>query len=173
MTAKSSAAVDAPAPEIVSTAVFAERIDATPSHVRKLQRDRVLPKKGRDAIPLVEGLVAMVAFLRDEERRSSKAASASRVQDARAREIELRVAREEGKLVDFADAKAAFSDTIATFRVELDGVPAAASRDRAARAAVKATIDAALARCERRFRERAAALRAGADPLSIPEGKTP
>lgn len=173
MTLKSGAPKSVFAVDIVSTTTFAERIGVTPSHVRKLQRDRILPKKGRDEIPLVDGLVAMIAHLRDAERRASKSAAASRVQTARAREIELRIAREEGDLIDFDDAKAVFSDTIGSFRVELNGVPAAASRDRAVRASVKTAIDAALARCERRFRDRAAALRAGADPLSIPEGNTP
>jgi hypothetical protein len=45
-----------------------------------------------------------IRYIRDENRRIRKRASARRVQDARAREIELRVAQHEGKLMTVLSA---------------------------------------------------------------------
>src|SRR5262249_53670145 len=70
---------------------------------------------------LVQGFVK---YLRDENRRASKSAAASRVQDARARLLELRVAEREGKLMETSDALDATDQLVGAFLTGIGELPA-------------------------------------------------
>src|SRR5262252_2093633 len=52
---------------------------------------------------LLDVVQGYIQFRNDAERRASKSAAASRVTDMRAREIEIRVARREGELIEIED----------------------------------------------------------------------
>lgn len=104
-----------------------------------------------------------IRWLKDEERRTSKTASASAVQEERAREIRLRNAKEEGRLIELAEAEAVFADILGTFRSALSGVSAAATRDLTLRHSIDAAINHALDRAREGFEEKRDVLRAGGD----------
>ncbi len=80
-------------------------------------------------------------LLRDEERRSSKSAAASAVQQARAEEINLRVAKERSKLIETDEVEDAISDILGQLRAGFDGLPASVTRDAALRDKIEQKVN--------------------------------
>lgn len=133
----------------------------TPQYFNKLVRDGWIKPVGKNRYRVVDVVQAYKAFLQDEHRRSQKSAAASRVQDARAAQIELHNARELGKLVETEDVLLWQAQILGTLRTELTGVPAAATRDREIRAEIEKHLNAAIERCRRSFEEAWQALESG------------
>lgn len=133
--------------------------------LRQLARMGYIPKATKAGYPLVQTVQGYIRFLKDEERRTSKVQAESGLKAARQREVELRIAEREGRVVDMEDVEAFFAFNTSTFRAELEGVPAAVTRDLKMREAIEQAIDGAISRFERRYREAGEALRAGRDPL--------
>ncbi|NKW10280.1 hypothetical protein HGG76_15175 [Ochrobactrum tritici] len=77
------------------------------------------PGCGQGKYPLVEAVQGYVRSLKDEERRSTKSAADNGLKAARQREVELRIAKEEGRLVELDDVEAVSSSILATLRAEL------------------------------------------------------
>lgn len=137
----------------------------TPQWLRQLAAKGYIPKAVKGQYPLVATVQGYIRWLKDEERRTSKVQAESGLKAARQREVELRIAEKEGRVVDMEDVEAFFSFNAATFRAELEGVPASVTRDLKLREAIEQAINGAISRFERRFREAGEALRAGRDPL--------
>lgn len=133
--------------------------------LRQLASKGHIPKAVKGKYPLVAVVQGYIGFLKDEERRTSKVQADSGLKAARQREVELRIAEKEGRLVDMEDVEATFNDILGTFRAELNGIPAAVTRDMKLRVSIEQGIDGAVARSEKRFLEARAALQSGRDPL--------
>ena len=133
----------------------------TPTYVRQLCREGHIPKPERGMVPLVGAVQGYIDFLKDEERRTSKTAEAAAVHRARAREIELRIAKEEGRLVELQSAEEVFADCIGTFRSELAGIASAATRCLTTRQTIENLIEAAVVRCRERFSKQRDELKQG------------
>lgn len=133
--------------------------------LRQLARMGYIPKATKAGYPLDPTVQGYIRFLKDEERRTSKVQAESGLKAARQREVELRIAEKEGRLIEMEDVEAAFVHVLGTFRSELDGLPASVTRDRELRAAIEQGLNGAFSRCETRFREASEALRAGRDPI--------
>lgn len=156
MTAKTKAkskAAPAPAPGIIGTQTAAALLMVTPEWIRRLTVQGWIAKVAKDQYRVQDVVQGYIRFLKDAERRSSKSASHSRVQDARAREIELRVAREESRIVDIEDVNAAVGDIVGAFRSELAGLPASCTRDLEQRRVIEKNLNGAIDRCRDRFEE--------------------
>ena len=68
--------------------------------IRQLQKQGFIPKaEKRGQVQLVGAVQGYLKYLKDDERRSSKTAADSRVRDARALEIELRIAERSRELI--------------------------------------------------------------------------
>jgi phage terminase Nu1 subunit (DNA packaging protein) len=147
----------------VKTESAADFLKISAEWVRRLNREGWIKKTGKDRYRLIDATQGYLDYLRDDSRKTSKSAAASQVQVARAREIELRVAREEGRLVSMEDVDAVVSDILGTFRSELDGIPAAASRDLEVRRAVEKNLNEAIDRCRERFERAQRELAGGRD----------
>ena len=113
----------------------------TTQWIRQLAKDGYCPAPMRGMVNTVAVIQGYIKSLKDEERRSSKSASASRVQDARATEIELRVARERNKLVDVDEYDAVFDEAFGVVKASFAGLPARVSRDIDFRQKLEAEID--------------------------------
>lgn len=144
-------------------------LKVTPTYIRQLARQGVLPKASRGLFPLVGLVQGYIDFLRSEDRRSSKSAADSRVRDARAAEIELKMAERRRDLIPQEDAQAAVSALCGMFRQTLNGLPARMTRDLELRTKIEKEVDAALATLARRAREIGTALRTGVDALAADE----
>jgi hypothetical protein len=104
-------------------------------------------------------------FLTDEQRRSSKSATLSAVQAARAREIEMRIAREDHKLIDIDEALAVLDEIVGGLRADFSGLAASVTRDPALRSIIEEKTDAIYRRHADALQQKARALRAsGAAP---------
>jgi len=146
----------------LSTAQVALLLKVTPAWVRELSRAGHITKTGRDRFELVASVHGCLDYIRDEQRRSTKSASASRVQDARAREIQLRVAEREGRLVDLVEHQDLFVEVFGALKAGLAGVPAEVTADRAMRGKIEAAINHVLQHAAERFEAAAEETAAGA-----------
>jgi hypothetical protein len=99
-------------------------------------------------------------YLTDEQRRSSKSATLSAVQAARAREIEMRIAREEHKLIDVDEALAVLDEIVGGLRADFSGFAASVTRDPVLRSLIEEKIDAIYKRHSDGLEQKAKALRA-------------
>jgi hypothetical protein len=104
-------------------------------------------------------------YLTDEQRRSSKSATLSEVQSARAAEIRLRIAREDHKLIDLDEALAVLDEIIGGTKSDFDGLAASVTRDQAQRSIIEEKVGAIFQRAADGIEQKAKALRAsGAAP---------
>lgn len=158
-------AANAPKSETIPVSQAASLVMLTPERLRQLAAAGYIPRAVKGRYPLVDVVQGYIRFLKDEERRTSKVQAESGLKAARQREVELRIAREEARLVEMEDVEATVSSIFATLRAELSGVPAAVTRDHALRDAIEKAHNAAFARSQGKFREACEALRAGRDPL--------
>lgn len=170
-----SAAADSPAaaPGIITTEQAAKLFKLTPHRVRQLIASGHIPKFDRNRLQLVGAVQGYIDFLRDENRQATKTASLSRVQDARARQIELRVAREANDLIPFGEVEGATEAILGAFRAELAGLPAAISRDMPVRRRAEELLNDALGRLSKRFDQMADDCREGCDPTDRIDGRQP
>ncbi|MGN6284507.1 MAG: hypothetical protein ACTHM2_05085 [Afipia sp.] len=148
-------------PRLVSQAWLAKHLDVTPARISQLVKDG-------EFVPGVDGKldpdacrVRYIRWLRDETRRSSQSEQRKRLEAAKARGEELRVAREENRLVEMDEVEAVFADILGTFRSELSGLPAASTRDLAIRSEIEKHLNGAIDRCRGRFEKASAALKSG------------
>lgn len=133
----------------------------TPQWFNQLVRDEWIKSIGKNRYRVADVVLGYVKYLQDENRRAQKSAAASRVQDARAAQIEMLTARDLGKLVDVDDVLTWQGEILGTLRTELTGVPAASTREISLRAEIEKQINAAVDRCRKSFEEAWALLRSG------------
>lgn len=146
---------------ILNSETAAKLIMCTPEWLRRLTKDGWIKKVAKDQYRIVDVVQGHINYLKDENRKATKTAAASRVQDARATEIELRVARETNQMVDIDELDAILTDYVGAFRSDLSGVPAASTRDLALREIIEKNLNEAIERCRRGFETEAKGLRSG------------
>jgi hypothetical protein len=149
---------------------LAKHLDLSSKRIQQLAEEEVLPRLPDGSFDRDVCRVIYIRYLRSEGRRVTTSAAGSRAQNARAQEIELRIARDLGKLVEIDEVEAVFGDILAAYRAELAGVPASCTRDLELRAIVEDKINAAVERCRQRFEQASTALRGGGDVLVDAEG---
>jgi len=138
--------------------------------VRQLVNSGYVPRVGKAKYPVVGAVQGYIRFLKDEERRSTKSATDNGLKAARQREVELRIAKEEGRLVDMDDVEVAFSTILGTLRAQLSGVAASVTRDMKLRSAIDDAQNVAFSNAQKKFHDASVALRAGHDPLGSKNG---
>ena len=145
----------------VSQAWLARHLDVTAARISQFVKEGEFVPKADGKLDADACRIRYIRWLRDETRRSSQSEAAKRVQEARAKEIELRTAMAAGQLYDGEDVEAVFADILGTLRSELSGIPAASTRDLTLRATIEKHLNAAIERCQGKFAEAEQALRAG------------
>ncbi|MDP1908983.1 MAG: hypothetical protein Q8K85_11835 [Hyphomicrobium sp.] len=146
----------------LTTPQAAHLLKCTPRWLQKLVDEGHIERRGRGRYAIVPVVHGGLDYLKDEQRRTSKSAAASRVQDARAREYELKNAEREARLVDINEHQELFVEVFGTLKASLYGVPARASKDIAIRRVIEKAIEEALVEASNRF-ERLTAELAGTD----------
>lgn len=109
-------------------------------------------------VPLVRGVRAYYDALLEK---ANKSAAASRATDARTREIELRIAERQGKLLPVEDCEAVVSELAALVLREFGGMAAKVTRDLDMRQKIDEEVDSALGRIRAHAEERSEALLSG------------
>ncbi|MEZ2143243.1 hypothetical protein AAE026_13175 [Bradyrhizobium sp. DN5] len=119
----------------------------SPERVRQLSKEGWIEKQGRDQfLLLVDVVQGYIRFRNDSDRRAQKSAADSRVRDARAREIELRNAVREDRLIEIDEAMAIVEEMIGLFRAETAGLPARVTRDLQFRKTIETAVNDILER---------------------------
>lgn len=153
---------------VIKAETAAKLLMITDRHLRRLVADGWI-KKSDDKFTVVGCVQGYINYLKDENRRGSQSAAKNRTSDARAREIELRIARQERKLIPFEEASAAMQIAIGAVRAELEGAAANITRDRELRNRIQDAHDGILKRASERIGREVAALRTGGDALAAVE----
>jgi hypothetical protein len=129
--------------------------------IRQLAAEGWFKPAGKNRWNREEATAGYIKFLRAEDRRSTKSAAENRVRDARAREIEQRVAEHARELIALTDALDTLDMIVGMVRTEMGGVAARVTRDLALRRVIEKAINDALGRIVERLRRESAALRSG------------
>lgn len=122
-------------------------------------------KSDKGKFELVQLCRGVVAYFDDLQAKSEKKAAATRVTDARTREIEMRIAERQRELIPLEDARNLMGQFAALVRAELTGLPARMTRDKAERKKLEKDVDDALRRLSSKAQKAAAALEAGSSDL--------
>lgn len=151
-------------PEASSRGV-AERAGLSDQMIRNIIAAGHIKRLPSGNLSLIDALAGVAAYYRDESRRSTKIDAERSLKEARQREIEIRIAREENRLIEVEQAIDAVDEVIGAVRSELDGLAARVTRDLELRSLIETEINGVFSRAEKRFIERASDLRAGRDPV--------
>jgi hypothetical protein len=157
-------ASDTPLAGIVLTTMQAANLVLL-SRVRlsELVRDGWIKQPTPNRLDPAEVVRGYIGFLRDEERRGTKSAGLTRVQEARAVEIEQRTARESGSTIGMDEACAIIDSVIGGLAAELRGLPARYTRDMAERTKLETELDDILTRTADLFEQEARASAEGGE----------
>lgn len=150
-------------PVTVSAGQMAEILGITPRWLRKLATEGVLQRVGRGQYPLIESVQAYVEHRADEGARKSQSTAAEDLRSQRAREIAMRIAKQERELITMEQAEQVTTDMCGCFLAVLGGLPAQISRDVAERQRVETIIREAQGRLSDELGRHAEELRKGAD----------
>jgi phage terminase Nu1 subunit (DNA packaging protein) len=150
----------------ISASVLARHLDCSRQWIARLVKEGVLAKRKDGSFDLDACRVKYIRHLRDADQRGSKSDAVARAQEARARSLELRNAKEEGRLIEFNDVEDVIGDIVAALSSELAGVPAGSTRDLGLREVIEGRMNDAINRCRSRFEAASKALRAGRDPFA-------
>lgn len=121
--------------------------------VRQLIKDGWVERGPRGQVLLVSAVQGYIRFRDDADRRAQRSAADSRVRDARAREIELRISVKEGSTIPLTDAMAALDIIVGGIRSEFEGLAASVTRDREMRHRIEDRVNGALARSAQRLEQ--------------------
>lgn len=130
---------------LLTTEQAARLIMKDPSRIRQLRKGGYIPRasdKGNDnRYHLLDVVHGYIRFRDEADRRKAAGSMTSRVADARAREIELRNAIRESKLIDRDEAIETTNQMVALIRTVMSEVPARCSRDPVMQNTLKAILD--------------------------------
>jgi phage terminase Nu1 subunit (DNA packaging protein) len=138
-------------------------LDLSRQRVGQLADEGVFSRNANGLYDLDNCRLAYIRWIRDDQRRTTKSASTSRVQDARAREIELRMARDAHRLIETDEAIAVCDEIVGTYKAELAGLPARVTRDMGLRQTIETEIDDICRRVADRLEQRASDLRSSGE----------
>jgi uncharacterized coiled-coil protein SlyX len=161
---QAGASPEQPRGPLLTSDLAARLIMKSPERIRQLSRDGWIPRQGTAKEPryaLVDVVQGYIRFRDDAERRATKGAAATRVSDARAREIELRNAQREGRLIELDEAIAAVEALTGMMRAQLSGLPARCTRDLQLRRTIETAINDILDRLADLATEKSADMEAG------------
>jgi len=97
--------------------------------VRQLTKEGWIPKAGRDSYIGADVVQGYIRFRDSEDRRANKTSVETRVRDARAEEISLRVGLRAGQLISHIEHIAIVDELCSLVRTEVQSLPARLTRD--------------------------------------------
>ena len=131
--------------------------------IRQLNKMGYIPIPKRGYTTIVAAVQGYIRFLKDEERKGSKAATASKAQEMRARQIELQIAQTQRELIPIEEAQLALDLLVAAVNKEFDGQAARITRDLNLRRMIEADAHGAKTRIAEALAQSAGIARTGID----------
>lgn len=127
--------------ETISIGEAAALLKVSDERVRQLVKMGYIKRVARGRFHLTDVVHGYIDFRNDDDRRSSKSATASRMHDAKAAKIELEIAEKKRELVPVEEAQAAIDIVIGKVNAEFSGLPARFTRDMTLRRKLEDEID--------------------------------
>jgi hypothetical protein len=126
---------------MISASDAAALIGKSRNWLAKLITDGFVKKTGQLFRPadVVQGYIS---FLTDGQRRASKTATLAAVQAARAREIELRIAQADHRLIETDEALTLLDEIVGGLKADFDGLAASVTRNPDLRSTIEDKVDA-------------------------------
>ena len=147
--------------EDVDRKTLASLLDLTTMRIDQLVREGHIQKSGRGRYPLEASVRGYIKFLKGTIAGQTKSASSNRAQDARAAEIERRMAREDREIISLAEALTTIDEVAGEYLQSISSLPARITREPRERQRIEAICDAERLRVSDRFVKRSRALRTG------------
>lgn len=149
-----------------------ETINVSAERIRQLVAEgyitKIGTKGGANVYSRKDLVLGYIRFLKDDERRTSKSATASRIGEARTKEIELRIQKQEHRICDTEDAIGVVEEIVGLYRSELSAMPARLARhDITLRRQIEKSVNGILDRVSATFTKRAHALRTGGEAFEV------
>jgi phage terminase Nu1 subunit (DNA packaging protein) len=135
------------------------------AYIGRLAKMEYLSKAGRGRWSLVNVVQGYIRFLKDEDRRSSKSASASRMTEVRTSAIEMKMATERRELVPREDVNLVLDSAASLMQSALMAVPSKYTRNLAEKRKLEKLIADALGVVADGMEKKAKALEKGQDVL--------
>lgn len=138
--------------------------------IRQLSKMGYIPIPTRGRTTIVGAVQGYIRFLKDDARKDTRTQADSRVRDARAAEIELRIAEKRRELIPVEDATAALDMLAGKVKEEMNGIAARVTRDMVLRRKIEAEVNGAQRRIAESLRASAEFARKGGElPYSDPD----
>jgi hypothetical protein len=130
----------------VTASILALALGISRKRVEQLAGDGAIPRLGKGRFPLLASIAGYVAWLKDEQRRVAKSAGNSRINDARAAEIEVRTAERLKTLQGLGrdEGLAVVDAVLGPMRSDLQSVPARVTKDLALRRRLEGVLNGVL-----------------------------
>ena len=166
---------DKPRGQTISVNQAATLLNRSVRWVQNLVQNGYVVRSKAGQYSVVDVVRGALAHYENLLEKSNKAAAATRVTDARTREIEMRIAERQRELIPLEDAKAVIAQFAAQVRAELTGLPSRLTRDLEQRRKLEQEVDASLRRLSAQANASAVTLATGgSDPGAggeVPAGR--
>ncbi|QQC25749.1 hypothetical protein I6H96_02480 [Brucella anthropi] len=152
-----------PGSGLISIGQAARLLMISEERIRQLSKAGYFPRPSRGKVPFVGVVQGYIKSLREDNKNQNKTSADNRVRDARAEEIQIRIAEKKRELIPTDDATAAQDFLLGVVVAELSGLPARVTRDVPTRRLIEKEIDASRNRMASALRSSVATLRTGGD----------
>jgi len=147
----------------ITTDMAARLLMVSKARIGQLEKMEYFQKIAKNRWNLAAVVQGYIKFLKDEERRSSKSAGASRIQSIRGDRLEMEMAEKRRQLVPVEDVRVVLDSAAGLMRSEMMAVPARFTRDVADRKRLDGIIATAMNKVADGMDEKAAAIQTGED----------
>lgn len=150
--------------DLIPVEVAAQLLELTPERIRQLKVAGYIEYPVRGKTTIVSAVRGYVRYLKEKANETTKTAAASRVTDARAAEIELRMAERKRELIPQDDALLAMDHLVGVVGKELRGLPAQITRDMVLRRQIEDKVHGAQERIAKALAQGKGIAQTGRDP---------
>ncbi len=146
----------------VSTTDLAAHLGLTTARIRQLAQEGILVRQGRGAFSFSGSVQAYIKWRIEGVERHSQSSSTDKLRDQRAREIEIRTAKQERELIHIDEAMAGLEEVVGTYLELISGLPARITRIPRERQRIEAICDEERLRLADKFARSVRAVQTGA-----------
>lgn len=149
--------------DLVSLAEICRVTGYTARRIQQFAAEGAVPRAASGKYPLAGSVQGILRAVKSSRTVTSEA---RRILEAKARALELRNAEAEHRLIEMDMVQEAVVEIVGTFRSELNGLPAASTRDLDVRAEIEKQLSGAIDRCRARFEAATIELQNGRWPFA-------
>ena len=138
-------------PEKVSGEELAALLNVDVRTIRNLAAAGTITRIDRNQYPLAESVRSIIAAAKKSSKSNALEREQTAIMAGKRKMLELRIAQEEGRLIEVSEAEGVLDEIIGTFRAGLDALPARITRDVALRKTIRTACEAILTAASDKF----------------------